>query len=81
MNCRHCGKPDARRSRGLCWTCYDTKSIRLLYQSKDAVPRSFGDGPTLAELDAIIAEQRKCLPPWWAAEHAKMRAVDGVRIE
>lgn len=33
--------------------------------------------PTDAELDAMIAEQMQCLPPWWRSEQQK----DAERLE
>jgi hypothetical protein len=33
MVCRHCGLKKAGRPRGLCWTCYQTPSIREQYAS------------------------------------------------
>lgn len=32
---------------------------------------------TAAELDALVSEQMRCLPPWWAAECEKQRREDG----
>jgi hypothetical protein len=31
MLCRHCGRKEAARPRGLCWTCYQTLEIREQY--------------------------------------------------
>ena len=33
MVCRHCGRREAGRPRGLCWTCYQTLDIRTRYSS------------------------------------------------
>ena len=33
MICRHCGRKEAARPRGLCWTCYQTLDIREQYSS------------------------------------------------
>jgi hypothetical protein len=32
--CRHCGRESASRPRGLCWPCYYTPAIRVLYASQ-----------------------------------------------
>jgi hypothetical protein len=31
MNCRHCGHTPAGRPRGLCWSCYERREVRALY--------------------------------------------------
>jgi hypothetical protein len=33
MVCRHCGRKEAGRPRGLCWTCYQDPHIRERYSS------------------------------------------------
>jgi hypothetical protein len=63
LTCNHCGKPCVvYRGRGLCWTCYGNPGIRESYGKSKYAP---GHEPTMEELDAIIAEQMKCLPNWW----------------
>lgn len=55
--------------RGLCQACWKDPMIRPLYKPhheyKDDMEM------TEAELDALIAEQRKNLPKWWWKEHEK----------
>lgn len=63
--CRHCGrrKPMTGYRRGLCYLCFNDRSIRGQYPTGSG--RTHHGEPTEAELDALIAEQMKCLPPWW----------------
>lgn len=68
VKCLHCKKLRWPQGRNLCPSCHRTPEIRALY------PNLRGDGkvhpredPTEAELEACIAEQRKCLPKWWEA--------------
>lgn len=72
MLCRHCQVKNANRPLGLCWTCYYKPGVRALYPSTSKyAPKRHGSAhrePTEAELDAIIAEQMKCLPAWWNKE-------------
>ncbi len=67
--CRHCGKTRFHRCRGLCATCYKLPGVRDRYEPLGPHGRAGARGrreePTEAELDAVIAEQRKRLPPWW----------------
>ena len=59
--CQRCERRIAIYARGLCWRCHQKSGERDRFAA-----RSTRDtGPTEAELDALIAEQRKCLPPWW----------------
>ena len=60
--CLACGRraPDRNRhgnvhSHGMCRTCARAKKEAEIEHE-----------PTEAELDAMIAEQMKCLPSWWA---------------
>lgn len=80
MTCIHCHSESAGRARGLCWRCYQTKGIREQYPTQ--IVRTFDHEPSMAELNALIAEQMRPenLPPWWNVEHEKMRAIDGVPI-
>ena len=67
MLCRHCQTNAAiRTKRGLCTRCYFTPAVRSLYPAR--VVRPFAHEPTMDELEALIAEQRKCLPAWWDSE-------------
>lgn len=67
MLCPHCQRNTAARNRrGLCARCYSAPAVRSLYPAR--VVRPFDHEPTMAELEALIAEQRKCLPPWWDQE-------------
>ena len=61
-NCKHCDKP-ANRPRGLCWGCYDNTGIRDQYAPRAGYYCHVE--PTQAEIDALVAEQMNCLPPWW----------------
>jgi hypothetical protein len=63
--CQHCEKATGQTRRGLCRTCYAVPAIRRLYRTAIVVPTH---EPTEAELDELIAQQRKCLPKWWNRE-------------
>lgn len=69
--CRHCGQTRPVAARGLCHPCYETPGRREQYGKlpcrvvQDS-PYGLDHEPTEAELDAIIEEQRKCLPANWA---------------
>lgn len=66
--CRHCETFAGSRPRGLCRTCYYDRSIRDLYPVVSALPqRAHEREPTMAELDALVAEQGRDenLPAWW----------------
>ena len=61
--CIHCKRRKAaKHKRLLCMDCYRLRHIRELYPRRS---KNGGREPTLAELDALIAERRKCLPKWW----------------
>jgi hypothetical protein len=64
MKCVHCQRGPVHR-RGLCQACYKKDAVRSLY------PSAHNPEPTMAELDAIEAEQRKKLPKWWYAEQQR----------
>lgn len=69
--CAHCKKSHAHRPRGLCWTCYYQPGVKELYPvTSKYAPKSTKEyePQTEAELDAMIAEQRKNLPSWWNEE-------------
>lgn len=70
--CRHCRRCAVNRPRGLCWTCYYTPGVKEQYPfTSRFAPKSTADDyhePTTEELDAMIAEQMKNLPPWWKHE-------------
>lgn len=66
MLCRHCQIRKSSRPRGLCRSCYENPAIRGQYSSlSKCAPRG---EPTEAELEQMIAEQRRCLPEWWGEE-------------
>ena len=79
--CRHCGKAKVSRPRGLCWKCY--YAVKHLYTSQSkfasagAKGHDEGPEPTLAELEAMIAERMKKLPAWWAAETHRFKTHEG----
>ncbi|MBV9124133.1 MAG: hypothetical protein JO112_12305 [Planctomycetes bacterium] len=39
MMCRHCGRSQVNRPRGLCWSCYYTPGVRELYPSTSKFAR------------------------------------------
>ncbi len=65
--CRHCGKRRVNRPRGLCWQCYYAPGVKDLYPStsKFASKSARGHEPSAEEVEKMVAEQMKCLPPWW----------------
>jgi hypothetical protein len=68
--CLHCGLRTGTRPRGLCPKCYDIGSVRERYPSaSNYAPRP---EPTEAEIEAMVAEQMACLPPWWDRETRKL---------
>jgi len=71
--CKHCRKPPEAHhmKRGLCQACYMRPWIRNRYPSLDKARGERQESRiTMEELDAIIAEQMKCLPSWWNKEKA-----------
>lgn len=74
-DCLHCREPaGVNVRRGLCRRCYTTAAIRRKYPRDES--RAPGREPTEEELDAMIAEQRANLPPWWDAETRRMNGGD-----
>lgn len=72
--CQHCRTRFVNRSRDLCWECYYTPDIKALYRPKN---RTANDPePTMAELDAMIAEQMQCLPKWWRKDVRRQRRLE-----
>ena len=39
MICRHCGRKESNRPRGLCWSCYYTPGVRDRYPSTSKFAR------------------------------------------
>lgn len=70
--CKHCGKNNRIRARGLCSECYKNADIRSQYGRR---LESHGRGePTEEEVERIIAEQMALpLPWWWDHETKRMR--------
>jgi hypothetical protein len=61
-NCQHCGEFCKVRSRGLCAGCYHKHDVRAKYKRD---PLRCEKEETMEDLEALIAEQMKCLPKWW----------------
>lgn len=78
-DCRHCGRNKASRPRGLCHGCYLDKTVRAKHEPRRHVP----PGETMAEVEAVIAEQMLCLPIWWDTDAAYMAELErrGAKIE
>jgi len=70
--CIHCREERPLRARGLCSPCYELPDIRAMYPPKIIK----GNNPTLAGLDALVAERSKPenLPKWWKDEAKKSQA-------
>lgn len=82
IGCLHCKEQRAVKCRGICAKCFYTPGVRELYPL--IVPKTYRPDSTAllseAELDALIAEQMKCLPKWWKreTEEETERQVQGV---
>lgn len=85
--CPSCLRVPKRWTRGYCQTCYQrlrmSGKIEVRRHGQKRPDRPFDPPrppryaknyhePTTAELDVMIAEQMKCLPPWWAREVERM---------
>jgi hypothetical protein len=68
-SCVHCGKKNiCLQGRGLCQPCHGKIDIRHQYlrsSNNRAQLNSPRVDPSEEELNALIAEQMRCLPPWW----------------
>ena len=62
--CVHCGIRAGWQARGLCKHCAAVPGVKRMYPPLVRSVESSAD-LTMEELDAIEAEQRKCLPIWW----------------
>jgi len=58
--CVHCGERAGTHGRGLCHKCHADTSIREQY--RNANEDHDGDNLTMAELDAMVAEQYPTMP-------------------
>ncbi|HZU34440.1 MAG TPA: hypothetical protein VFA18_00955 [Gemmataceae bacterium] len=86
MKCRHCGKGESSRPRGLCWTCYYTPGLRELYPSTSKFARrgiecrgrpELPPAPTRArpgspEKVAILEQRARLHQALWHPEDAPM---------
>ena len=72
--CLHCQKRGPNRPRGLCWICHADKAICAKYPPLVR----YADRPeeTMADVEALIAEQMQNLPAWWN-ESRPHRSVQG----
>lgn len=81
--CRHCNERHADQSRGLCSRCYNKPAIKVLYpplaKSNKRQQAATSDDMTMAELDAIIAEQLPTMPGFDPHEDAMDRKRDRLR--
>lgn len=66
--CRHCRQRFVNRSRGLCFMCFNDPEIKAQYPSRNKAATA--REPTMAELDAMVAERSRPenLPRWWHRE-------------
>ena len=75
MICRHCNRRKVSKPRQLCYRCHLTPGIRCLYPTDATMrPDLIAGRPkteTEADLDRLIAHQRRQLPAWWREESAK----------
>lgn len=78
--CKKCGKKKKLEGPycGLCADELDRNRRRAQRQAKDQRDKDFDSwDPTEEELDALIAEQMKNLPPWWHKAEEVQRATGG----
>lgn len=69
--CRGCHKPDPPKGQyGLCAECYADEKKRAHYKERATRNREMNE----AQLDALIARQRRNLPEWWDKETARLLA-------
>ncbi len=93
MVCRHCGRKEAGRPRGLCWTCYQALDIRRRYLSTSKFGRRgvldfYGSGelpeaptralPGSAEKVAILQQRASRRQTLWHPDDAPC-GTDSVR--
>lgn len=72
--CSYCGKNGRSYSNGLCIKCNTIPEARKKFPHPNIGKKyPAHKEPTLAELDALIAERMKPenLPDWWEKERAK----------
>lgn len=61
--CKHCRERNAQKyKRGLCSRCYWSPEIRDRYRVRAANKPKDDDGPTMEELEALIAERLPTMP-------------------
>jgi len=60
--------------RWLCVGCFADRAIREKYPTKHGTTK-YGE-PTEAELNQMIAEQMRCLPPWWHESQKRFQEGD-----
>jgi hypothetical protein len=80
--CRHCNERHVNAARGMCSRCYFDPVIRAMYPSRmnfQKQHRSSTETMTMAELDAIIAEQLPTMPGFDPHEDAMDRKRDRLR--
>lgn len=65
MICIHCKRDMDLRAKGLCQTCWRHHGSLYPKSPWRRRERTEDNEPTQEELDAIIAEQMRCLPAWW----------------
>lgn len=73
--CKHCKERNGIKYRcGLCKRCYGCIDIRVKYRVQRNYKGSNGGGdgvyrgPSMEELEALIAERSQNLPRWWHRE-------------
>lgn len=74
--CKHCGVGYRNGGNGLCKRCRHDADVCRLYGL--TLPPS--ENPTEEELNAMIAERMKDLPPWWRKE-AKEELAEKVQVQ
>lgn len=71
--CVHCKKNRQSKPRGLCFPCFQDRSIRCQYAT--ATGREAKREPTEEELNAMIEEGYRNLPAWWYDERCQAKGV------
>lgn len=68
MICIHCKRDMDLRAKGLCQTCWRHHGHmypKSPWRRRDRTADEDDEPETMAEVEAIIEEQMRCLPDWW----------------
>jgi len=77
--CRNCGRVLTLHARRLCYRCNHTPGVKERFPIQDCFARVHIHEPTEAEVEALVEQQMRCLPTWWATERDRFLAVEATR--